>query len=206
MITYLFPLIGIALGFIGITYILFKRARALGAKKREVLAYPEIKEEKVEITADSAENIITAKHNLLVIVEKFFRKTRIRLMRLENWLEKISKKLHERNLRKKHFLAEKEGNDGDKIIEEKEDRASLIALNKQDEKFDEQYWINILKHDTTSAYPYKKLGEIYSAREDFKEARAVLKYALKLDPSDEEAKAQIEGLKGKRTRTKTESA
>ncbi len=206
MSTYFIPLAGIVIGSAGILYILIRRARSLQGREEETLVYPEVKKEQAEETGVVNDTQMRRGDAFIAVAEKFFRKVRIRLMRLENWLTGITNKLHERSSRKKDFLTEKEGNDGDKIIEKKEDRASFIALNRPDEKFDEQYWINILKHDTTSAYPYKKLGEIYVAREDFSEARSVLKYALRLDSSDEEAKGMLDGLKGKRTRRKIQSA
>jgi len=212
MFAYLIPLAVIVLGFAGIAYIIIRKAGTLNNEARDNLLYPEIKKDPKEVLSTASSNTNSEggasgiKRILIVNGEKFFRKARIRLMRLENWLTKITNKLHEHSSRKKGFLEEKEGIESAKLAEEKNDRDSLVALNKQDEKFDEEYWINILKHDPTSVYPYKKLGEIYVAREDFNEARSVLKYALKLDSSDEEARAKLEALRGKRTRRKIQSA
>jgi hypothetical protein len=161
-------------------------------------------------------------------VEKFFRRASVRLMKFENKITRITSNLRQRSLKKKlkavdivSNLATEEGDsnagypkaaDSNKLKTEKstsvkKTRSSahnspivLEDLKEQDEKFDEDYWINLLKHDSTNAYPYKKLGEIYAAREDFKEARAVLKYALKLDKGDDESKVLLESLKGKRTK------
>ena len=60
----------------------------------------------------------------------------------------------------------------------------------------------MLKEDSKSVYPYKKLADIYIAREDFREARYLLKHALRLDPTDTEMAVSIDGLRGKRTKGK----
>ena len=69
-----------------------------------------------------------------------------------------------------------------------------------DSEVDEQYWIDVLKQDPRSPFPYKRLGEIYAARGDYKEARATFKYALRLDPRDGELVEKLEELRGKRTK------
>lgn len=78
--------------------------------------------------------------------------------------------------------------------------SDLSSLKDGDSEFDEKYWIGVLKQDPTSSFTYKKLGEIYIARGDFKEARTVLKYAVKLDPEDEEIAKKLDSIKGKRTK------
>lgn len=132
---------------------------------------------------------------LFIATEKFFRKVRVQLMKLENWLMGISNRIHEK-VRQKRASRMEEG----KEVKKEGSDSSLIALNQMNTEFDENYWIRVLKEDAKSPYPYKKLGEIYLARGYFKEAREVLRCALKLNPEDLETKAKFEELRGKRTK------
>lgn len=200
----LIPLIIIALSFSGILYIFFRKVKAVSKVKRENLIYPKVESKEPIVVESIIPSEIGGESIFIRFMEKFFRRMRVRLMKVENWLASIANKLHERGARKKNFFEQEEGSK--KISNDEKNTASFVSLNTKDEKFDEDYWINILKHQPNSAYPYKKLGEIYTTREDFSEARSVLKYALKLDPSDEETKGMFEGLKGKRTKRKSQSA
>lgn len=214
-IGYVVPLAIIAFSLCGVLFILLRRARGFLEEEQHDLVYPETTahNEAEQITVEKKSKFVSALSRFRdggvhsVLMEKLFRKTRLRLMRVENWLTSIVNRLHERNIRKKE---DKEVSSIDSQVFIKQEGggniAQLAALNARDEKFDETYWINLLKHEPHNSYPYKKLGEIYTGREDFKEARIVLKHALKLDPSDNEAKAMIEGLKGKRTKGKIQSA
>lgn len=128
---------------------------------------------------------------VFLFMEKFFRKLRVRLMKIENWLTSVTNHLHEKTARRRGT---------------KQPPASFIALHTENAEFDETYWINVLKENKESPYPYKKLGEIYATRGDFHEARSLFKCALKLDPRDSEAQGKIEGLKGKKTKSANKSA
>lgn len=231
MSMFFIPLIIIGVSLLGILFILLRKVRTISGEKTDRLVYPEVEstESDAEFAAESANSPIAklfkigSEGAVVRFMEKFFRKMRVRLMRIENLLTNITNKLHERNLQSKGRKSSSGNEDSsgkeEGIISAEEidkgknkDNASegnatlIVALNEPDEKFDEEYWINLLKHDHGNVYPYKKLGEIYYAREDFSEARSVLKYALKLDPSDEETRARLNELKGKRTRRKIQNA
>ena len=148
----------------------------------EPLVYPDFEDKNEE------ENKSNISGRFFSFTEKLTRRMRVRLMKMENLLTNITNSLHERGLKKKN---------GDN---EKTTPISLDNLNNKDEKFDEQYWIDILKNEPQSAYPYKKLGEIYVAREDFRAARTVLRHAIRLDPEDKEALLKFEEMKGKKTK------
>lgn len=144
---------------------------------------------------------------VFVGMEKFFRKVRVRLMKTENWLASMSNRLHEkaRERRASRIEETEEARQESSLSRSeasKEDGSgpTLAALNQTNTDFDENYWIRVLKEDEKNPYPYKKLGEIYLARGYFKEAREVLRCALKINPEDLEAKAKFEELRGKRTK------
>lgn len=243
--TYLIPLTIIAASLAGILAIVFRKARILSAAKEAGLARPEVvpsSEEGVardtsrfpspktpahelgrDAQADLGSDRTKLNDTFVIITEKFFRKMRIRLMKIENMLTSITNRLHEKVAQRRarrtngeasggaasdtNVLAQEKESDvaREKDTAGKEDRpappsASFIRLNENNTKFDEEYWLNVIKQDRKSFYPYKKLGEIYFAREDFREARAVLKYATKLDPNDSEVNAMMQALKGKRAR------
>lgn len=177
------------------------------------MVYPEVSKEdkeKVEGKPDRHPPMfsrIFGGDNLTIFMEKFFRKARVQLMRAENWLSGIANRLRERRSRREAAREEQgENSNPPSSQDHKGPPATFIAFNKEDSKFDENYWVEVLKQEPKNVYPCKKLGEIYTAREDFREARAILKYAVKLEPNDEEAKGMLEGLKGKRTRRKTQDA
>jgi tetratricopeptide (TPR) repeat protein len=184
---YIIPLIIIAISLAFITYILVRKFRKYpSAVKDEVLVYPDFEDK------DKEGNKAEGKHNIsghfFAFTEKMTRRMRVRLMKMENWLTNVTNSLHAKGLKKKN-------GDSDKTA-----LTSLDNLNNKDEKFDEQYWIDILRSEPQSGYPYKKLGEIYAAREDFREARSVLRHAIRLDPNDKEALLKFEELKGKKTK------
>jgi len=113
-------------------------------------------------------------------MEKFFKKARIRLMKVENWMAGVSKNLHEKRLQRQnpassHITGEKL--ESAEKPQGKKGEASFVSLSDGNGKFDEQYWLDILKEDSQSVFPYKKLGDIYMAREDYREARSVFKCA-----------------------------
>lgn len=221
--TYIIPLTIIALSISVILYIISRKIHALTKKAGDLnLVYPDF-EHKEETGVPTTKSgfldgqlsffskifSIGEGDTFFIFLEKFFRRMRVRLMRLENRLTSISNNLHEKGLRKRvtesgstdanyNTQANVAGEMSDNQ-EERQKKVSFTDLNKKNEKFDEQYWLDVLKHDSGSAYPYKKLGEIYMARKDFREARSVFKYALKLDPMDGEAISKIEELRGKRT-------
>lgn len=166
----------------------------------EELSYPEFGRKKDEgssidggaIAHNALGKILSIREGdaLFLFMEKFFRRIRVRLMKIENFLTSLVDRLHEKSLEKKSgFSSDDSGNSNTLITQELGDNP----------EFDEQYWLDVLKQDTKSVYPYKKLGDIYSTRQDFRQARLMFGYALKLNPDDSEAKAKIEKLRGKRT-------
>ena len=197
---YIIPLIVIILSFGGILTILTRKARALAQDEGGALVYPDF-DEKNALSKKHGQDkreypaFLKVFHNIkedevfFIFTEKFIRRMRVRLMRIENWLGSLTNRLREKSRKKR----EEGGRGGG---------ASFISLHTQGGKLDEQYWLDILKQDPQSVYPYKKLGEIYTAREDFHEARLVLKHALQLDPSDKEAQVRMEELWGKKTKKK----
>lgn len=183
MLYYIIPIIVIAASLAFIAYILARKFRNYPKEARETpLVYPDFEDKNIE------ENTSKISERFFAFTEKLTRRMRVRLMKMENLLTNITNRLHEKGLKKKN-------GDADKTIS-----ISLDNINNKDEKFDEQYWIDILKHEAQSAYPYKKLGEIYAAREDFRSARSVLRHAVRLDPNDKEAFLKFEELKGKKTK------
>jgi len=191
---YLVPLIIILISLVGILFTVSKKIRSLKLGEGS-LVYPEFKNEKIleqdEIDVDGnvfLKNFKIKKEGMLLIfMEKFFRRTRIKLMKIENFLTNLSDRIHEKSVERRKSDKESNG-------------PRLADFNSQDAKFDESYWRKIIKHDPSSTYAYKKLGDIYSAKEDFHRARVMLTHALSLNPEDSEANAKIRKLKGKRTR------
>jgi len=225
---YFVPLTIIGLSLIGIFYILSRKGRAVSIRNGEDLVYPEFQNQKQKGALSAAPHFPFIRilkpgesETFVLFIEKFFRKMRVRLMKIENILTSITNRLHEkaaqRRTRRESQELESGGSDegrefgdaqsgqkGDSWVRgvENSSSVSFAGLNQNNTKFDEDYWLNVLKKDRQSSYPYKKLGEIYLTRQDFHEARSVLKYAFKLDPNDSETKAMIEELKGKKTRKK----
>lgn len=202
---YLIPLAIIIFSLVGIFYIVARRLKALPRSGAGELVYPSF-DKQVSIGEDQTETDsrggVRVGANFFIFMEKFFRKSRVKVMKIENWLAGMAGRLHERGSRGKISAAPNEGANEESsknLQESKENMGSFVALNDKDGEFDEQYWLRIIKEEPKSAYPYKKLGEIYLAREDFHEARSSFKYALKLDPADKEALVKLEELKGKRT-------
>ncbi len=192
----------------GALYIVIRKVRSLSEAGKDSLVYPDFGGQ-VELEADQSpadsKGEVKAGSNFFIFMEKFFRKVRVKVMKIENWLAGMSSRLHERGLKGKISASQNADANTElsgKPQESKENMGSFVALNDKDGEFDEQYWLGIVKEEPESAYPYKKLGEIYLAREDFHEARSSFKYALKLDPADKEAVAKLVELRGKRTRKK----
>lgn len=198
----------------GIFYIVARRLKTLPGAKEGDLVYPNFDDktdlgERAPFGAGQGETDLggggKAESNFFIFMEKFFRKARVKVMKIENWLASMARRLHERGSRGKTSAPHNEDANGESSLnpqESKENMGSFVALNDGDGEFDEQYWLGIIKEEPKSVYPYKKLGEIYLAREDFREARSSFKYAVKLDPADKEAAAKLEELRGKRTRKK----
>lgn len=194
---YLIPFIIIICAVAGIVYIVTRRTRVFARKEVSGLIFPDF--EKSELSTRGQEHgkkeyldflkVFNVKEDatFLIFVEKLIRRMRVRLMRIENLLTKLANSLREKTQKKSRPDGPRSG-------------ASLISLNTQDEKSAEQYWLGICKQEPESTYPYKQLGEIYAARADFHEARSVLKHALELDPTDEDARTMVEKLKGKKTK------
>jgi len=174
-------IIAVSLAFI--INILARKYRNYPKEAKAVqLVYPDFEDKGGE------ENKRNISGRFFSFTEKMTRRMRVRLMKMENLLTNVTNSLQARRLKK-------ENDDNDKATP-----TSLDNLNNKDEKFDEQYWIDILKNEPQSAYPYKKLGEIYVAREDFRAARTVLRHAIRLDPEDKEALLKFEEMKGKKTK------
>ncbi len=70
---------------------------------------------------------------------------------------------------------------------------------KKEAENEEEFWIGILRQNPHSAHPYKKLGEIYLKRGEYKEAQASLSFALTKDPNDQEAAILLAEAKEKRS-------
>ena len=195
---YLIPLAAILLSMGGIFYIVARKIRSLPKVGEEGLVYPEFESSAPARTSSDQTNLrklpaLGGSGSVSIFMEKFFRKMRVRIMKIENWLEYIAKGLKERRMKNAHKSEDSE-------VEEKNQPTFISARGDLDGSFDEQYWLGIIKEEPQSLYPYKKLSDIYIAREDFREARWALKCALKLDPADGEAKAKMDGLRGKRTK------
>lgn len=191
---YLIPLIVIAASLTGISYLFIRHARNFSKGEGSGLVYPDFHSDttvKEPIAHGKASwSFLELLHvgereAVFLFMEKFFRKLRVRLMKIENWLTSVTNHLHEKTARRRG---------------EKQPPASFISLRNENTEFDETYWINVLKQNQESPYPYKKLGEIYAARGDFHEARSLFRCALKLDPRDSQAQAKIVELKGKKTK------
>ena len=214
---YLIPLAVILVSLGGIFYIVIQRARNMSRAGGNGLVYPDF-DAKADAGGESADSGFSLEYfrkmlgfregePFLIFVEKFFKKARIRLMKVENWMAGVSKNLHEKRLQKQNPVSSSHITDEkSEPKEEPQDKgggASFVSsLSDGNGRFDEQYWLDVLKGDPQSVYPYKKLGDIYMAREEFQEARAVFKCAFRLDPGDKEVIARIEELKGKRTSKK----
>lgn len=213
---YLIPLVIIVFSLASIFYIVVRRLKTLPRAGEGDLVYPNFDYqaplEEGQAETDS-KGRIGAGSNFFIFMEKFFRKARVKVMKIENWLASMARRLHERGSRglpravsrgkiSAPHNADANGGLSSKPQEIKENMGSFVALNDKGGEFDEQYWLDIIKAEPKSGYPYKKLGEIYLAREDFREARSSLKYALRLDPADKEAVVKLEELRGKRTRKK----
>lgn len=191
---YLIPIIIIGVSIACVSCLFIRKARSFPKDERGGLVYPDfhgdmpVKETLAHEKAPwSLLKLlrIGEREAVFLFMEKFFRKLRVRLMKIENWLTSVTNHLHEKTARRRGA---------------KQPPASFISLHEENAEFDETYWINVLKQNRESPYPYKKLGEIYAARGDFREARSLFRCALKLDPRDSEAQGKIEGLKGKRTK------
>ena len=220
---YLIPLAVILVSLGGIFYIVIQRARNMSRAGGNGLVYPDF-DVKADAGGESADSGFSLEYfrkmlgfregePFLIFVEKFFKKARIRLMKVENWMAGVSKNLHEKRLQKQnpasssHITDEKseparEARRAEEPQDKKGGASFVSSLSDGNGRFDEQYWLDVLKGDPQSVYPYKKLGDIYMAREEFQEARSVFKCVLKIDPGDKEAIAKIEELKGKRTSKK----
>ncbi|MFY9458003.1 MAG: hypothetical protein WAP23_03720 [Candidatus Spechtbacterales bacterium] len=202
---YLIPLAIIIFSLCGVFYIVIRKIRSLPKAGKSELVYPDFGDQ-----AEPGGQVgIGAGSNFFIFMEKFSRKARVKVMKIENWLAGVSRRLHEKGLQGKISAphnADANNESSRKPQETNENMGSFVALKDGGGEFDEQYWLGIIKEEPKSAYPYKKLGEIYLIREDFREARSSFQYALKLDPSDKEAVARLTELRGKRTRTKTQSA
>ena len=211
---YIIPLIIIIFSIAGIFYIVVKRARSLAHEEGGGLVYPDFGDraesgnkkdpstrghEKKEYPEFLRIFNIKEDDTFFIFTEKFIRRMRVRLMRIENWLGSLTNRLREKNRQKREGGGRGPANPD---LTGRGGGASFISLHAQGGAFDEQYWLGILKQDPQSSYPYKKLGEIYIAREDFHEARSVLKHALQFDPSDKEIQMRMEELRGKKTKKK----
>ena len=199
---YFIPLAILIISSAGVFYILIRKIRTLpNVAQDSVLVYPDFDGKSSKQEPDSSEEssylakIFSIEEDgpFLIFIEKFFKRARVKLMKVENWLASISENLQRRRLQKKSSKDEEA---------DKGDATFIKIINGGNEKFDEQYWLNVLKEDSKSVYPYKKLADIYIAREDFREARYLLKHALRLDPTDAEMAVSIDGLRGKRTKGK----
>lgn len=201
---YLIPIIIIAVSLAGVSFLFIRKARSFAKNEGGSLVYPNFEDlaAKDHRTARSFPwalrwmSHMREKETFFLFTEKFFRKLRVRLMRIENWLTSVTNRLHEKTARRRGAKFE-EQKSGSKVSQPP---ASFISLNNENTEFDETYWINVLKQNRESPYPYKKLGEIYATRGDFREARSLFRCALKLDPRDLEAQGKVEELKGKRTK------
>ncbi len=213
---YLIPLAAILASLGGIFYIVIRRARSMSRAGGDGLVYPDF-DAKADSGRESAGSGFSLEYfrkmlgfregePFLIFVEKFFKKSRIRLMKVENWMAGVSKNLHEKRLQKQNpassYITDEKSEPKEEPQDKKGGASFVSSLSDGNGRFDEQYWLDVLKGDLQSVYPYKKLGDIYMAREDFQEARAVFKCAFRLDPGDKEVIARIEELKGKRTSKK----
>lgn len=200
---YLIPIIIIAVSIACIACLFMRKARRFAKNEGGGLVYPDF--EDVAAKGHEGERSlpwgllkmlhIGEKEELFLFMEKFFRKLRVHLMRIENWLTSVTNRLHEKTARRRRAKPDQKND-----AEVPEPPASFISLNNGNSQFDETYWMRVLKQNRESPYPYKKLGEIYIARGDFREARSLFRYAFKLDPRDLEAQGKLEELKGKRTK------
>ena len=198
---YFIPLAILIISSAGISYILIRKIRTLPSASQESgLVYPDfdgkISKKEPDLSGESSylAKIFNIEEDgpFFIFIEKFFKRARVKLMKVENWLASISENLQRRRLQKKSSNEEDD-----------KGRANFVKIiNGGNEKFDEQYWLDVLKEDPKSVYPYKKLADIYIAREDFREARYLLKHALRLDPTDTEMAVSIDGLRGKKTKGK----
>lgn len=187
------PIIIIALSIAGILYIMTRKSRLLPHDAEGGLVYPDF-EDRARPDAGQAELRDTteaATRSFFLFTEKLIRRMQVRLMRIENWLASLTSRLQEKRRRKRKENQESEGSG-----------ASFISLQTQEGKSDEQYWLGVINEEPQSPYPYKKLGEIYIAREDFREARAVFRHALRLDPLDKVIQGKMEELRGRKTKKK----
>lgn len=205
---YIIPLLVIIFSAGGLSYILIRRIKFLSEmdiSRIENKVY--IERADFEDRGDIFGNNILGKvfsrikrdDTVFVFMEKFFRKMRVRMMKVENFLTDIAERLHKRNIERKMDKSDKSADDLKKNSEES-GKISVSSMGESNPVFDEQYWLDVLKQNPKSAYPYKKLSAIYLDNEDFSSARSMLRYALKIEPDDKEIKQKIESLRGKRNR------
>lgn len=208
---YIFPLLVIIFSSLGIFFILWRRDKSLSREVGDSLIYPEIDDEPKEVR-DNTTPIERKEEGFFItksfnsMIKNFIRQ----LITAASLLGKVKVIVSHSKLRqtkvKVNKIEEKPAMSTPNISEAGIDiqvisSANPLSLLKDDSsEFDEQYWIDVLKQDRESSFPCKKLGEIYIARGDFREARAILKYALKLDPNDDGTKSKLAELRGKRTK------
>lgn len=128
-------------------------------------------------------------------LEKRLRRLKIVILKIDNKITVLIKKLRDRILH--HESAKEDGAkngemsvfSGLKTVKQTEIKKGMDGIQIREEQ-----WIEILSKDPANIDAYKELGKIYLLTNRPKEARETLAFALKLNPQDEEIKRYLERL------------
>jgi len=123
---YFIPITIIVLSISGILYIVIKKVRAIAVSGGGRLVYPEFSpgQEKDSVGEESGfgYNILRKALSvregdaLFVVMEKFFRRMRVRLMKIENFLTNLVDRLHEKSLEKKSGSSRDDSDNSNTLI------------------------------------------------------------------------------------------
>lgn len=145
-------------------------------------------------------------------LEKRLRQMKIVVLKIDNKITALIKKLRERILHHENVkesgavsrpaAGEKSSPDGLKTVNPAIDRGAFKGGVKQTEakkgvdgiKINEEQWLEILAKDPANIDAYKELGKIYLLTNRPEEARETLAFALKLNPQDEEIRRYLRNL------------
>lgn len=145
-------------------------------------------------------------------LEKRLRQLKIVVLKIDNKITALIKKLRERILHHENVkesgaisrpaIGEKSSPDGLKTVNPAIDRGVFKDGVRQTEikkgvdgiKINEEQWLEILSKDPANIDAYKELGKIYLLTNRPEEARETLAFALKLNPQDEEIRRYLRNL------------
>lgn len=146
-------------------------------------------------------------------LEKRLRQLKIVVLKIDNKITALIKKLRERilhheNVKESGAISSRPANGekyypgGLKTVNPAIDRGVFKGGVKQTEakkgvdgiQINEEQWLEILSKDPANIDAYKELGKIYLLTNRPEEARETLTFALKLNPQDEEIRRYLRNL------------